>query len=79
MRKQEKPAFGGCGSSLLMGRLQEGASKTGRIIESKLSRASEGWDAATFEIYRFEGGLTGEQSRSIRLFFVRESNGRIRL
>ena len=70
MRKQEKPAFGGCGSSRRVGRLQEGASKNGRIIESKLSHASEGWDAATFEIYRFEGGLTGEQSRSIRLFVL---------
>jgi hypothetical protein len=51
-----------------MGRLQEGPSKNGCKIEGRLSRAAEGWDAATFGIYRFEGGLTGEQSRSIRLF-----------
>lgn len=69
MRKQEKPAFGVCGSSLPMRRLQEGASKNGVIIVMT-SRASEGWDAATFGIYRFEGGLTGEQSRSIRLFVL---------
>lgn len=54
MRKQKKPAFGSFRSGPPMGRLQPGASKNGCKIESKLSRASEGWDAATFGIYRFE-------------------------
>jgi hypothetical protein len=53
MRKPEKPAFGGCGSTLRMGWVQEGASKNGVIIVMS-SRAAEGWDAATSELKGFE-------------------------
>ncbi len=50
--------------------LQEGASKKGRIIESKPSSASEVWDAATLELKTFEGGLNWRTIpvRSVFLF-----------
>jgi hypothetical protein len=71
-----KPAFAGRGRSLRVGWLQKGASKTGRIIESKLSRASEVWSATTSELKSFEGGLTGDNPGRSAFSFVSEQRKR---